>query len=126
MKSPGHRDMPNHKVEEKPLREHIRVKVNGEILADSTDVVEVDEDGNPPRFYFSRTDVKMDKLAPTSTTTKCPFKGTAHYFNVEAGGRTLKDAVWSYEEPFDEHVGLKDRVAFWDDKMPGITIERAA
>jgi uncharacterized protein (DUF427 family) len=124
MKSPGHRDKPDHKVEETHLHEPIKVKVNGELIAEANDVIKVDEDGNPPRYYFLRSDVKMEKLAPTETTTKCPFKGTAHYFSVDAGGRSLKDAVWTYEEPFDEHADLKDRVAFYDDKIPEIAIER--
>ena len=66
MKSPGHRDKPNHKVDEKHVRQHVIVKVNNEVVADANDVIEVDEDGMPPRYYFARSDVKMDKLSPTN------------------------------------------------------------
>lgn len=124
MKSPGHRRAPDHKVEEKHLHEHVKVKVNGEVVADASDVIEVDEDGYPPRYYFSRADVKMDRLARTATTTTCPFKGTAHYFSINAGGHTLTDAVWTYEDPYEEHADLKDRVAFYDGKHAEIAIER--
>jgi uncharacterized protein (DUF427 family) len=122
MKSPGHRDHPDHKVHEARVGRRMTVEVNGELVADSADVVEVDEDGNPPRFYFPRTDVKMSKLSRSATTSRCPFKGEAHYYSIDAGGRTVPDAVWTYEEPYEEHAGLKDRVAFWDDKSPGIAI----
>ncbi|AKF07757.1 DUF427 domain-containing protein [Sandaracinus amylolyticus] len=125
MKSPGHRKWPDHVVAERTLDQHLRVEIDGEVLADSRDVIEVDEDGAPPRFYFPRSDVVMDKLERTATTTTCPFKGTAHYFRVRTGGKTLDDAVWTYEEPYDEHAALKDRVAFYEGEMPQIRIELA-
>ena len=113
---------PEHRVRERLLSNAVRVAVNGDVIAESTDVVKVEEDGNPPRYYFPREDVRMERLDPSATTTKCPFKGEAHYFDVSSNGRRLKDAVWTYEEPYDEHADLKDRVAFWDDKLPEIEI----
>lgn len=122
MKSPGHRDHPDHKVVESRAQGRVTVTVDGETVADSRDAVRVDEDGSPPRYYFPRADVKMDKLTHTETTSVCPFKGKASYFSLKAGGRTIVDAVWSYEEPFEEHAGLAKRVAFWNEKDPGIAI----
>jgi len=121
-KSPGHQKWPNHKVSERHLAERVSVKANGEVVADSTDVIEVDEDDHPTRYYFPRADVAMDKLSRTETTTACPFKGKAHYYSVTASGKRLEDAVWTYEEPYEEHQELKDRIAFYDDKVPALEI----
>ena len=121
-KSPGHQKWPDHKVQENPLSQRIQVSVEGEIVAESDDVVKVEEDGHPPRYYFPRSDVRMDSLEPSATTSECPFKGHASYYNLTAGGKRLEDAVWSYEDPYDEHAGLEGRLAFYDDKIQEIDI----
>ena len=125
-KSPGHQKWPEHKVQETPVGERVTVELDGQIVADSRNAIRVDEDGSPARYYFPRGDVSMDKLQRTATTSHCPFKGTAHYFTIAMSsaseGGKLDDAVWTYEEPFDEHQALKDRVAFYDDKYRNIHV----
>jgi len=121
-KSPGHRKWPDHRVDERPLEQRVKVQVSGEIVADSAEVIIVEEDEHPDRYYFPRDDIRMSVLEPTETTSECPFKGTAHYFSVSAGGRILEDAAWTYEDPYEEHLELKDRVAFFEDRIPEIEL----
>src|SRR5687768_10571885 len=101
-KSPGHQKWPNHKVEEEHVGQTMKVEINGETIAESNDVVRVTEDDHPVRYYFPRADIRMNKLERTTTQTECPFKGEAHYFSVNAGGRKFQDAVWTYENPYEE------------------------
>jgi uncharacterized protein (DUF427 family) len=124
-KSPGHQQFPDHHVTGRPVGERMLVSVNEEIVADSRDVIRVDEDGNPARYYFPRADVRMERLQPSAKTTECPFKGSARYFHLTGDGKQLRDAVWSYEDPYDEHLDLKGRVAFYDDRMPQIKVTSA-
>ena len=120
MQSPGHRDHPGHRVSEKPVRGKMRAQLGADVLAESSDVIEVDEDQNPPRYYFPRGDVRMDRLAPSETRTYCPFKGEASYFSMELGDGPLPDAAWTIESPYDEHADLKSRVAFYSEKFDGL------
>ena len=72
------------------------------------------------RYYFPRKDVRMDKLERSATTTECPFKGHASYYSL-AGGPD--NAVWSYERPYDEVAIIKDRLAFYPNKVDSIVAE---
>jgi uncharacterized protein (DUF427 family) len=125
-KSPGHQKWPDHEVRETRVGQRMKVEIGGDVLADSADVIRVDESDYPARYYFPRADVKMDRLERSDTTTECPFKGSANYFSVMLGDKTLKDAVWTYEDPYDEHAALKERVAFYEENIPGIRIEPRA
>jgi uncharacterized protein (DUF427 family) len=46
--------------------------------------------------------------------TYCPFKGTASYYSLNNGP---ENAVWSYEQPYDEMSVIKERLAFYPDKV---------
>ncbi|HWT17895.1 MAG TPA: DUF427 domain-containing protein [Variovorax sp.] len=121
-KSPGHQKWPDHQVREEPLRQPMEVEVEGVVVASSADVIKVVEDKSPVRYYFPRTDVHTEKLKRSQTTTECPFKGTASYYSLNMGERQLDDAIWSYEDPYDEHQALKGRMAFYEEKFPEIHV----
>ena len=122
-KAPGHQQHPDHRVDETRVPEVVKIRVGGLTVAESEDVIRVDETGHPPRYYFPRADVRMETLKPTDTVTHCPFKGDATYFDLDADGQHLPDAVWSYETPYDEHADLAQRVAFDAQKWPAIHVQ---
>lgn len=81
---------------------------NGTEIARSDDTVVVERN-----HYFPRGDVDPAALAPSATTSVCPWKGTAHYHGVTAGGAENPDAAWYYPEPKDAAAQIRDRIAFW-------------
>jgi uncharacterized protein (DUF427 family) len=117
--APGPKKYPNHKITTRPARARVQVKYAGELIADSTSALEMHEPhvGHvvaPVIYYLPRKDVRMERLAPSSHQTQCPFKGTASYYSVKNGP---ENAVWSYEQPYDELLAIKELVAFYPDKF---------
>jgi uncharacterized protein (DUF427 family) len=115
--APGYKKHPDHRIETKPAKARVRVTFNGEVIADTREAVELKESDYPPVCYIPRKDVKMDRLVRSDHTTHCPFKGDASYFSLKNGP---ENAVWSYEQPYDEMLAIKDRLAFYPDKVDSI------
>jgi uncharacterized protein (DUF427 family) len=120
--APGFKTRPEHRIETKPAGVRVRVTFNGEVIADSRDAIRLEENKYAPVYYLPRKDVKMERLARTTHSTHCPFKGDASYYTLSVGGRTVANAVWSYEQPYDEMSVIKDRLAFYPDKVDAISV----
>ena len=65
--------------------------------------------------YFPLEDVTSGVLEPTDTTSVCPWKGTASYYDVVVGDKRDADAAWYYPEPKEAASEITGRVAFWKD-----------
>ena len=97
---------------------HVRVELDGVLLAESTSPVLVFETGLPTRYYLDRTDVDFDRLAPSPTRTSCPYKGTtSEYWSVVVDGRTRHDAAWSYDFPTRQLSPVTGLLAFYNEKV---------
>ncbi len=114
---PGYKKRPEHRITTEPAGLRVQVKFNGEIIADTRDAVRLDEADYPAVYYIPREDVKMDRLVRSSHQSYCPFKGQASYYSLKDGP---ENAVWTYEQPYDEMTVLKERLAFYPDKVDSI------
>ena len=81
---------------------------NDKVIAHSDRTVVVE--GN---HYFPRDDVDASALAESTTTSKCPWKGAAHYYTLEVDGTRNQDAAWYYPDPKPKAEAVRDRIAFW-------------
>ena len=102
-----------YRVTTSPVNERIRVVSNGSVVADSNRCLVMHETRLPPVYLFSqgrRGDGSV--LERTSHRTNCPFKGNASYWSINAGDKKIENAVWAYEDAFDEASHLRDYVAF--------------
>ncbi len=122
--SPGHKQHPDHQVKEYKDEYVYTVTLFGQAIAQSKDVIRVVEDGHPDRYYFPKDSVDEKVLQPVDTTSSCPFKGKANYYNLKFGKDKLTDAVWTYEDPYDEHKNLEGRLAFYEDKYEDLEVRR--
>jgi uncharacterized protein (DUF427 family) len=105
-----------HPITVTPTGKHVTVRVNGEVVADTTDAVTLQESTYDAVQYIPLADVVASALSPSDTSTYCPFKGDASYYDVTVGGTTVDDVIWTYEQPYAAVSEIAGRVAFYPDK----------
>ncbi len=96
---------------------HVRVEVEGQAVAETNRPVLLFETGLPTRYYIPKLDVRMDLLEPSQTITHCPYKGTAGYWTLRAGGKTYPDFVWAYPRPIPEIPKIENLLCFYNEKV---------
>ena len=87
---------------------------NGTVIAESDATIVVE--GN---HYFPPESVAQEHLVGHDRTSVCPWKGTASYYTVTAGGESAEAAAWYYPEPKDKAAEIRNYVAFY----PAVTVE---
>jgi uncharacterized protein (DUF427 family) len=95
---------------------HVRVEIDGQVLADTRRPVLLFETGLPTRYYIPKQDVRMDLLEATASVTRCPYKGVARYWSARIGGKTFNDIVWSYPAPIPECPKIENLLSFYDER----------
>ncbi|MFG2425730.1 DUF427 domain-containing protein [Streptomyces sp. NPDC048448] len=122
---------PHKRVDAIPSGRHVRVEIDGTVVADTHHPVLLFETGLPTRYYIPREDVRLELLEPTDHSTGCPYKGTAAYWSWrgEAGAPDIPpNVVWSYTEPLPAVGAVKDLLAFYNEAVDitvdGVRLER--
>jgi len=102
-------------IEKNPNR--VTIAFHGTVIADNTRALVLKEGRLPPVNYIPREDLRTSYLQRTGHSTHCPFKGNASYFSVNVDGKTVDNAVWTYEIPLDSVAQIKDCLSFYVEKL---------
>jgi uncharacterized protein (DUF427 family) len=122
--SPGFKQHPEHEVKANLFRGVVTVSADGQQIARSRFAVQVEETNHQPVFYIPLDDIDESVLRPSNHVTRCPFKGKARYWNIQVGEHEIDNALWAYEQPYDEVLELAGLAAFYPSKV-SITAEKA-
>lgn len=106
-----------HPITIEPTQGRVRVRVHGEVVADTDAALGLKESTLPVVQYVPVDDVVQDLLTRTDTSTYCPYKGEASYYSVTtAAGDTVDDVIWTYQQPYPAVAAIAGHVAFYPDK----------
>ena len=86
----------------------VKATWNRATVAESDETVVVE--GN---HYFPRASVDSALLRDSDTTTVCPWKGIAHYYDLVVDGAENANAAWYYSDPKPAAAEIRGRIAFW-------------
>jgi len=113
MRLPG----PDHPITISANPRRIRVTAGDTVIAETTHALSLKEASYPAVQYVPRGDAKMELLKRTERVTHCPYKGDASYFSIAADGKTIENAIWTYETPFPAMAEISGYLAFYPDKV---------
>ena len=116
VKLPG----PDHPITIAPHPARVVVTAGGQVVADTRTALALREASYPPVFYIPREDTDLALLERTEHATYCPYKGDAAYYSIPAAGEQGTNAVWTYEAPYDAVSEIKDRLAFYPNRVDAI------
>src|ERR687895_897566 len=113
----GHPRDPFSRIDVYRTTRHVRVSLDGVVLADTRQTFVLHETGLPPRWYIPPEDVRTELLEPSSLRTRCAYKGSASYWSARVGDRLVDDVVWSYPEPQHDAERVRDLLCFFNERV---------
>ena len=112
----------DHPITITPAAKRVVVTAGGRVIADSRAALTLQEAAYPPVHYIPRADIDLAQFERSSHATYCPYKGDCAYFSLPAAGERGRDAVWTYEQPYDAVAAIRDHVAFYPDRVDSIEL----
>jgi uncharacterized protein (DUF427 family) len=113
----GHPRDPYVRIDVYESARHVRISLDGELLADTRRSRILFETGLPPRYYIPPEDVRTELLVPSATKTQCAYKGSASYWHVRVGDRLVEDLVWTYAQPQHDADRVAGYLCFFNERV---------
>jgi uncharacterized protein (DUF427 family) len=113
---------PQHPITVEHNVSRVRVTVAGRVVADTRRALTLRESDYQPVHYIPRDDVDMSLLERSDNQSYCPYKGDAAYYSIALGDGRGKNAVWTYEMPYDAVAEIKGYLAFYPDRVDSIEV----
>jgi len=112
----GHPRDPFHRIDVLASSRHVRLELDGQVLAESSRPALLFETMLPVRYYLPRQDLRA-ALSPSDTRTYCAYKGQASYWSATVGDQVIRDIAWTYEQPLHDAVQVRGLIAFFDERI---------
>ena len=110
---------PYKRVDILPSGRHFKVELEGQTLAETSNVMALFETSLPTRYYLPVTSITdWSLLKSSSEITRCPYKGEANYYSIVLpNGQQADNLVWYYVYPTSESIAIAGRVCFYNEKV---------
>jgi uncharacterized protein (DUF427 family) len=112
----GHPRDPFHRIDVLASSRHVRLELDGQVLAESAAPVLLFETMLPVRYYLPRQDIRAE-LNATDTQTYCAYKGQASYWSAVLGDQVVADIAWTYQRPLHDAAQVRGLTAFFDERV---------
>lgn len=112
----GHPHDPFKRIDVLGSRRNVEVALDGTVLASTNAALLLIETHLPVRYYIPPDDVESSLLAPSDTRSTCAYKGHASYYSTADGRPAGRDIGWTYREPLDDALRVRNHVAFWNER----------
>lgn len=106
-----------------PVSSRVVIRLGGEVIVDTHDVVRVLETSHPPVYYLPISAFAEGALTAARGSSYCEFKGSARYFDVHGGASTAPRAAWTYPSPSVGFEALQGRVAVYPRPMDACEVD---
>lgn len=114
---------PKRRVDVVASKRIVEIELGGKIVAHSGRALFLFETRALTRYYLPPEDVRMELLLSTASTSTCPYKGTANYFDANIDGKRFDDIAWCYADPIAECPRIKGLIAFYNERVDAVRID---